>query len=127
PILKLGVSVRTIRKDINFLNSDYLLDSHIESNNRLGYKIKGNMKSFQPRIFLSYNLRAFFIIQYLMEQEDWITYQEISEEVDVTSQTINSDITKISKIIKDKYFNFVLDTNTFVGICVCGDDIVTRS
>src|SRR5699024_349981 len=49
------------------------------------------------------------------------------EEVDVTSQTINSDITKISKIIKDKHFNIVLDTKTFVGVRLVGDEIDKRS
>src|SRR5699024_6805100 len=75
----LGVSIRTIRSDISFLNKDYLLDSYIESNNRLGYKIKGEMEAFRPKEYFDYKSRSFFIIQYLIESEDWFTYQEISE------------------------------------------------
>src|SRR5699024_146771 len=125
--IELGVSVRTIRNDIKFLNNEYLLDAHIESNNRLGYKIKGKMASFQSRDFADYEFRAFFIIQYLMEQESWFTYRMISEEIDVSSQTINSDITKISKFIEDKHFNLTLDTKPFVGVRLVGNEIDKRS
>src|SRR5699024_12640648 len=50
-----------------------------------------------------------------------------SEEIDVSSQTINSDITKISKFIEDKHFNLTLDTKPFVGVRLVGNEIDKRS
>lgn len=122
----LGVSIRTIRSDISFLNKDYLLDSYIESNNRLGYKIKGEMKAFRPKEYFDYKSRSFFIIQYLIESEDWFTYQEISEVIDVSSQTIRSDVMKISEFIKRSNFNITLETKPFKGIRLIGNEIDKR-
>lgn len=123
---RLNVSTRTIRSDVSFLNEQYLLDSEIESNNRFGYKLVGKMKVFREQTYLEYNQRAFFIIQILIEQEHWTSYSEISEYLNVSVHTINTDITKIIKVIYEQNLDITLQTEMFSGICMIGKEMDKR-
>ena len=123
---KLGVSVRTIRNDIYFLNNDYLLDTYITSNNRLGYKVEGKMKSFKQKSYLDYNQRIFFVIKFLMDSSGWLTCQKIAERLVVSTQTINSDLIRISEFIDHQHLGVALRTKSFFGVCLEGNEIDKR-
>jgi len=123
---RLNVSTRTIRSDVSFLNEQYLLDSEIESNNHFGYKLVGKMKVFREQTYLEYNQRAFFIIQILIEQEHWTSYSEISEYLNVSVHTINTDITKIITVIYEQNLDITLQTEMFSGICMIGKEMDKR-
>lgn len=124
--MSLNVSTRTIRSDVSFLNEQYLLDSEIESNNRFGYKLVGKMKVFKEQTYLDYNQRAFLIIQILIEEEHWTSLSDISEYLNFSEQTINTDIAKIIKVTYEQSLDITFPTEMFSGICMIGKEMDKR-
>ncbi|WP_339236055.1 PTS sugar transporter subunit IIA [Oceanobacillus sp. FSL W7-1281] len=123
---KLGVSTRTIRSDIRYLNENYLADAEISSNNRLGYKLEGKMEVFKKQDYFEFNQRAFYIVQLLMEADSWKSYQEIADCLHVSAQTINSDLNRITELISSQQLEVTLETETFSGIRMIGNEIDKR-
>ncbi|WP_152655798.1 PRD domain-containing protein [Oceanobacillus sp. CFH 90083] len=123
---KLGVSTRTIRSDIRYLNKQYLADAEICSNNRLGYKLVGRMEVFKKQDYLEFNQRAFYIVQSLMEADSWKSYQEIADFLHVSAQTVNSDLNRITELVANQQFEITFETETFSGIRMNGEEIDKR-
>ncbi|GAA5415767.1 putative licABCH operon regulator [Paraliobacillus ryukyuensis] len=123
---QLGVSTRTVRNDISYLNNHYLVDAHIYSNNRLGYRIEGKMQDFNSTVYFEFNQRAFFIIQLLIKSQEWKVNQDIADQLFVSAQTISSDLIKISESIGRQQLSLSLKTEAFCGIRFNGNEIDKR-
>lgn len=122
----LNVSIRTVRSDIRCLNENYLLDSQIQSNNRLGYKVIGNMSIFKSNNDMDFEHRAFLILQLLKTKNEWATYQEIGDSIWFSPQTIATDLLKISETIGRNNYNLTLKTEPFSGIQLVGCEMDKR-
>lgn len=122
----LNVSIRTVRSDIRCLNENYLLDSQIQSNNRLGYKVIGNMSIFKNNNDMDFEHRAFLILQLLKTKNEWATYQEIGDSIWFSPQTIATDLLKISETIGRNNYNLTLKTEPFSGIQLVGCEMDKR-
>lgn len=122
----LGVSVRTVRNDIRDLNESYLTEAIIESNNRFGYKICGEIRILKNLNEMDPDIRAFFIIKLLKQNNNWLTYQEIADCLWFSPQTISTDIQKIAEMIKEKHYPLTLHTETFRGVMLSGHEWAKR-
>jgi lichenan operon transcriptional antiterminator len=100
----LGVSDRTIRSDIAYINKFYEHEL-IESNIRLGYKI--NEDNFQSLDIKSNEIipqtseeRCIYIIKELLFERNEINLTLLQEKVFVSGYSIDNDIKKIKKMIE---------------------------
>lgn len=100
---KLDVTTRTIRSDIEKINS--IIPELIESHTRKGYFLHLNkMESIiidqSDRIPQSPSERIYYIIHKLLIDKETMSFFEIKNKLFVSSFTIESDIRKIREMIK---------------------------
>ncbi|MGM0126260.1 lichenan operon transcriptional antiterminator [Enterococcus sp. AZ194] len=123
---KLRVSDRTIRSYIRDLNENYLIDAKIKNNKNKGYILTGEIKEIRRSQQIEFEERAFFIIKYLMEKNDWVTYEEIAEDLLFSSQTIRNDVLKIQQLMDDQLRDIKVESIIFQGIKLVGSEIDKR-
>ena len=122
----LGVSDRTVRTYIKDLNDNYLVDAKIKNNNNKGYVLIGEIKEVKQSQQIEFAERAFFIVKYLLEHDDWVTYDEIAEDLLFSSQTIRSDVLKIQQLMQEQLRKIKIESVIFQGICLKGSEIDKR-
>lgn len=123
---KLHVSDRTIRSYIKDLNENYLIDAKIKNNKSKGYILTGEINEIKRSQQIEFEERAFFIIKHLMEKNDWVTYEEIAEDLLFSSQTIRNDVLKIQQLMDDQLRNIRVESIIFQGIKLVGSEIDKR-
>lgn len=122
----LNISSRTVRNDIKDLNDNYLIGARIISNKRQGYKLEGELVSFKQRQHIEFEERAFYIIKELLDNKDWTTYEQLSQMIYFSAQTIRSDIQRISQMITAQKRNLSVEALVFQGIRLEGDEFDKR-
>jgi len=122
----LGVSTRSIRNYVKDLNENYLIDSKIQAHQNKGYKLVGQMQQFKKDEHLEFEERAFFIVKFLLENQESITYEQIAHQLYFSSQTIRKDILKIQQMIADQKRELTLETIIFEGIKLTGSELDKR-
>lgn len=123
---KLHVSDRSIRSYIKDLNENYLIDAKIKNNKNKGYILVGEVNEIKRTQQIEFEERAFFIIKYLLEKEDWVTYDEIAEGLLFSSQTIRTDVLKIQQLINNQLRDIRVESIIFRGIRLIGSEIDKR-
>lgn len=123
---KLHVSDRTIRSYIKDLNENYLIDAKIKNNKSKGYILTGNVNEIKRTQQIEFEERAFFIIKYLLEKENWVTYDEIAEALLFSSQTIRTDVQRIQQLINNQFRDIKVESVIFQGIRLEGSEIDKR-
>lgn len=136
---KFGVTPRTIRKDINDINSLLLpYDGEIVLVRNKGYVIKYKDRNMIEKFFQDSNCcngdiefpnntedRVIYIIKKLLVQKDYLMIDELAEELFVSKSTLNSDIKKVKE--KLKKFNLIIKRRASYGIKVAGEEKNIRS
>ncbi|MGO2083251.1 BglG family transcription antiterminator [Vagococcus sp.] len=123
---KLNVSDRTIRSYIKDLNENYLIDAKIKNNKNKGYILTGEINEIKRSHQIEFEERAFFIVKYLMDKNDWVTYEEIAEELFFSSQTIRNDVLKIHQLVTEQLRDIKVESIIFQGIRLVGSEIDKR-
>ncbi|MCO5533466.1 PRD domain-containing protein [Enterococcus faecium] len=123
---RLGVSDRTIRSYIKDLNDNYLIDAKIKNNKNKGYILTGTVNEIKRTQQIEFEERAFFIIKYLLEKENWVTYDELAEALLFSSQTIRTDVLKIQQMINNQLRAIKVESIIFQGIRLVGSEIDKR-
>ena len=100
---RLGISDRSVRNYVKDLNDNYLIDSKILTNKNKGYILTGAVEDIKVSEHFEFEERMFFIVKFLLDAEDWITYEEIAESLYFSNQTIRLDVIKIQKMIEEQY------------------------
>ncbi|EOH88429.1 class II fructose-bisphosphate aldolase [Enterococcus pallens] len=59
------------------LNENYLIDSQLLTNKNKGYILTGAVEDLKVSEHFAFEERIFFIVKFLLDVEDWITYEEI--------------------------------------------------
>ncbi|MBM0065940.1 BglG family transcription antiterminator [Alkalicoccobacillus gibsonii] len=122
----LGVSKRTIREDVRFVNEHHLKGSLIVSSTRNGYKLQGIIDEIKESLYLEFVERAAYVSKRLMEQDSWVSSEELAEQLQVSTQTVNADIQRIICSITDQT-QITLQTRPFLGVRLCGSESSKRS
>lgn len=122
----LQVTDRTVRNYIKDLNENYLVDAKIKNNKNKGYILIGEVNEIKRTQQIEFEERAFFIVKYLLEKEDWVTYDEIAEELLFSNQTIRSDVLKIQQLINHQVRDIKIESVIFKGIILSGSEIDKR-
>ena len=126
----LNVTDRTIRnyiKEINESDGDIIITSSSQ-----GYRINTDNSRMDPEWFesdekeLQEELLEFKIIQYLMNQSEYITYDEIADIFFYSPQTIRSRIQRLTMNIRALGIDVAIDTKVFKGIKLVGTEIQKR-
>ncbi|MFD2829967.1 BglG family transcription antiterminator [Corticicoccus populi] len=122
----LGVTDRTVRnyiKEINEKANQVTIVSSAE-----GYRLQAeslNLSSLGSDDFEE-TLLDFEIIQFLMEQKDYTTYDEIADKFFYSPQTIRSRIQKLTSDMEQLGVDASIDTKVFKGIKLIGTEIQQR-
>ncbi|MCJ7841442.1 HTH domain-containing protein [Lederbergia sp. NSJ-179] len=127
----LGVTDRTIRnyvKEINDSSSDVVITSSSQ-----GYAIStvDNRAIVQERVDanekeLEEAFLEFQIIQFLMNKNNYTTYDEIADKFFYSPQTIRSRIQKLTMDIQNLGIDVVIDAKVFKGIKLIGTEMQKR-
>jgi len=131
---QLGVNARTIRQDISqyrgWLNS---FGISIISEGRNGYRIQAGNEDIK-NLHLSYQLdepalddmetRIRYILDVLLNSKEWLTIDELSEQIWVSRSTMNRIIKKILEILKP--YNIAFVTRPRYGIRLEGRELDKR-
>ncbi|HEL2382975.1 TPA: PTS sugar transporter subunit IIA [Streptococcus suis] len=111
----LNVSDRTIRSDIEAINREYNQEVII-SNKRLGYKL--NEQTIADIEIISNNLipqtpqeRSIWIIKELLFNSKELNLYELENRVFISGYSIENDLQRIKKIIKDYHLNLKRSKN----------------
>lgn len=126
----LNVTDRTIRnyiKEVNDNSSDIVITSSPQ-----GYAIMTDQMGFDQEGLGSNEkevedaLLEFKLVQYLMSNKDYMTYDEIADKFFFSPQTIRSRIQDLTMEIHDLGIDVVIDTKVFKGIQLKGSEIQKR-
>ncbi|MDT2640293.1 PRD domain-containing protein [Enterococcus dongliensis] len=123
---RLGISDRSVRNYVKDLNDNYLIDSKILTNKNKGYILTGAVEDIKVSEHFEFEERMFFIVKFLLDAEDWITYEEIAESLYFSNQTIRLDVIKIQKMIEEQYQNLKIESVIFKGVRLTGSEIEKR-
>ncbi|MGI8349407.1 BglG family transcription antiterminator [Niallia circulans] len=123
---QLNISSRTVRNDIKDLNDNYLIGARIISNKRQGYQLEGELVGFKQRHHIEFEERAFYIVKALLDTKEWTTYEQLSQMIYFSPQTIRSDIQRISQMITSQKRNLSVEALVFQGIRLEGDEFDKR-
>jgi transcriptional antiterminator len=123
---QLNVSSRTVRNDIKDLNDNYLIGAKIISNKRQGYHFSGELVGFKQQQQIEFEERAFYIVKALLEQKEYTTYDALSQMIYYSSQTIRSDVQRISQAIASQKRHLSVEALVFQGIRLKGDEFDKR-
>ncbi|HHY80878.1 MAG TPA: transcription antiterminator [Thermoanaerobacter sp.] len=120
--VELGVSVRTIRNDIQQLNTEIGVDPPlILSSKRDGYIISNREKALellkqaeasQDTLPIYPDERANFILKRLLFEKTEINIYDLADELMVSDCTIESDLVKVKKIIEETPCDLSLKRNS---------------
>ncbi len=123
---RLGISDRSVRNYIKDLNENYLIDSKILTNKNKGYILTGAVEDIKVSEHFEFEERMFFIVKYLIDADDWITYEEIAESLYFSNQTIRLDVIKIQKMMETQFQNLRIESVIFKGVRLKGSEIEKR-
>lgn len=123
---RLGISDRSVRNYIKDLNENYLIDSKILTNKNKGYILTGVVEDIKVNEHFEFEERMFFIVKYLLDAYDWITYEEIAEALYFSNQTIRLDVIKIQKMMETQFRNLRIESVIFKGVRLKGSEIEKR-
>lgn len=123
---RLGISDRSVRNYIKDLNENYLIDSKILTNKNKGYILTGAVEDIKVNEHFEFEERMFFIVKYLLDADDWITYEEIAEALYFSNQTIRLDVIKIQKMMETQFRNLRIESVIFKGVRLKGSEIEKR-
>ncbi|MEO1770497.1 BglG family transcription antiterminator [Candidatus Enterococcus ferrettii] len=123
---RLGISDRSVRNYVKDLNENYLIDSKILTNKNKGYILTGAVEDIKISEHFEFEERMFFIVKFLLDAQDWITYEEIAESLYFSNQTIRLDVIKIQKMIEEQYQNLKIESVIFKGVRLTGSEIEKR-
>ncbi|WP_232697222.1 BglG family transcription antiterminator [Brevibacillus daliensis] len=123
---QLHISSRTVVNDIKDLNENYLIGALIVSNKRQGYRLKGEIAGFKQGQHIEFEDRGFYIIKILLESKELTTYEQLSQLIYFSPQTIRSDIQRISQMITSQKRNLAIEVLPFQGIRLEGDELDKR-
>lgn len=123
---RLGISDRSVRNYIKDLNENYLIDSKILTNKNKGYILTGVVEDIKVSEHFEFEERMFFIVKYLIDADDWITYEEIAESLYFSNQTIRLDVIKIQKMMETQFQNLRIESVIFKGVRLKGSEIEKR-
>lgn len=94
----LGVSTRTVRAYVNFINREY---GDIVESSRAGYRLKtrgnlprGPLRSRQGPWFRSPSERVAYILRLLTTAESALSIYDLADQLFVSESTIEADLTK---------------------------------
>ncbi|PAE12336.1 hypothetical protein CHI02_09855 [Niallia circulans] len=118
---QLNISSRTVRNDIKDLNDNYLIGARIISNKRQGYQLEGELVGFKQRHHIEFEERAFYIVKALLDTKEWTTYEQLSQMIYFSPQTIRSDIQRISQMITSQKRNFIRGSISFSRDSIRGE------
>ncbi len=122
-----NVTDRTIRNYIRDINESF--SGIVIISSPQGYKLLKNDSQFdQERIDLNNKemeeaLLEFEIIQFLMNEERYITYDEIADKFYYSPQTIRSRIQRLTMNIDALGIDVSIDTKVFKGIKLIGTEM----
>lgn len=128
---KLGVSSRTIASDIKYINYHFKsLGMEIVSKPRIGTWLevrednKEQIKMDISKVFNSSNedegKRSNYILKKLLMTDNYISMQEIADELYVSKATINLELRYVEEILKKYKLTFIKKTK--YGIKVLGEE-----
>ncbi len=126
----LNVTDRTIRnyiKEINDSGTDIIITSSSQ-----GYAIKNDNTRIDQEWFVSDEKELeeafleFQIIQFLMNESEYITYDEIADRFFYSPQTIRSRLQKLTMNIQALGIDVAIDTKVFKGIKLIGTELQKR-
>lgn len=123
---RLGISDRSVRNYVKDLNDNYLIDSKILTNKNKGYILTGAVEDIKVSEHFEFEERMFFIVKYLLDAKDWLTYEEIAESLFFSNQTIRLDVMKIQKMIEEQYQKLKIESVIFKGVRLTGSEIEKR-
>ncbi|RKD31793.1 BglG family transcription antiterminator [Thermohalobacter berrensis] len=130
-----GVSSRTIRNDIKLLNKELNKKGvRITSNPGIGYSIEPNNKDSikilkdltksKKDLPILPEERVFYIIKKLLYSDDYITLENLAEELYVSKSTIVNDVNRVEEWLMKR--NLKLHKKPNYGIKIEGDEINLR-
>lgn len=132
----IGVSSRTIRKDIKLLNYDLKSQGiKITSKPRIGYSINPRgkntlivlneyIKEAKENLAVLPEERVFYIIERLLYTNEFITIEELANELYVSKSTIDNDINKVEKWLSKNKLELIKKASC--GIKIYGNEIQLR-
>lgn len=136
----IGVTDRTIRKDIKEINSKAeVFGFHVKGIRGKGYLInvtdnelynkflRAMLKNNQKEDCIVPTLpdeRANYIVKKLLTARDYLTLESLAEELFVSKATINGDISKVEHIVKE--YGLTIFKKKHYGIKLMGDEIKIR-
>ncbi|MDT2661731.1 PRD domain-containing protein [Enterococcus hulanensis] len=123
---RLGISDRSVRNYVKDLNENYLIDSKILTNKNKGYILTGAVEDIKVSEHFEFEERMFFIVKFLLDADDWITYEEIAESLYFSNQTIRLDVIKIQKMMETQFQNLRIESVIFKGVRLKGSEIEKR-
>ncbi|MGX7205896.1 BglG family transcription antiterminator [Enterococcus pingfangensis] len=123
---RLGISDRSVRNYVKDLNENYLIDSKILTNKNKGYILSGAVEDIKVSEHFEFEERMFFIVRFLLDAHDWITYEEIAESLYFSNQTIRLDVIKIQGMIENQYQHLRIESVIFKGVRLTGSEIEKR-
>lgn len=123
---RLSVSTRTIRSDIKEINANNLIDAQIISNTHKGYRLKERVQHDGLNLELEMEERMFQIIKYLLQRDSLVSYEEISNELFYSTQTIRKETQKIFQKLSVQNRDIEIRATVFKGIQLYGSEIDKR-
>lgn len=109
----LGVSTRTVRAYVNFINREY---GDIVESSRAGYRLKtrgnlprGPLRSRQGPWFRSPSERVAYILRLLTTAESALSIYDLADQLFVSESTIEADLTKDRALLAE--FNLRISRN----------------
>ncbi|MGX7195858.1 BglG family transcription antiterminator [Enterococcus olivae] len=127
----LNVTDRSIRNYVKEINSNPASGIVISSSPQ-GYKLRSNHQNDEYKkgdeygTNLENELLEFRIIQFLMNQREYISYDEIANIFFYSSQTIRSRVQKLTVKIHELGVGVDIDTKVFRGIKLAGTEVQKR-
>lgn len=127
----LNVTDRSIRNYIKEINSN-ISNGVMISSSQLGYKIIAtdsehiNEKGEFNESNSENKLLEFQIIQFLLNNNNYTSYDEIANKFFYSPQTIRSRIQKLVTIINELGLKVIIDTKVFKGIKLIGSEVQKR-
>ncbi|NLU11576.1 MAG: transcription antiterminator [Tepidanaerobacter acetatoxydans] len=120
--VKLGITARTVRNDIQQLNSEFNIEpTLIASSKRKGYIVANrekaedileHLKSSQNNLPIYPDERVNFILKKLLFEKTEINIFDLADELTVSDCTIENDLIKVKKIIAESSQNLNLKRNS---------------
>lgn len=128
----LNVTNRTVRNYVKYINDNNSVDYSIESS-KDGYRLSikntifsdTNVTLYQDTE-TEYSILEFNILKFLLNRDDYVTYDEIAENFFYSSQIVRNRIQKLAFFIKELHIEVSIDTQIFKGIHLIGTEVQKR-